>query len=156
MNRFQRLGLLFILMMTAMYVYSKERDCIIVHLEDGSKVTYLLDESPKITFVNGEVSFATDVFQMTNIKKYTIGDSENVSINNVLIGGDMDYIYLRGKIFVNLSNPKDPIRLYDLEGKMQAINKTESTDGVVIDINHMAKGMYFLTIGEETIKIIKK
>jgi hypothetical protein len=57
------------------------------------------------------------------------------------------------KINIKTSNPDQPVRLYDMKGKLQ-YNATHVPDQV--DVSHFPSGVYFLRIGDCGFKVIKE
>ena len=71
-----------LLLTSVLNIQAAPRDCLDVYFSDGSYVTFPLDQSPRMTFDGKTVHIANQHYQISNIRKYTISDSEYLSIKN--------------------------------------------------------------------------
>jgi hypothetical protein len=128
-----------------------------VYLKNGDVVTFSISDLPKITFDDGVMTVGTELFQVSNVSKYTIGTETDDVIS--IDAGDLKVDARRALDgYVTISNlGKQEIKLFDLSGKeIQFKMKNENENDVVIDFNDHSAGTYILNIGTESIKLLKK
>ena len=128
-----------------------------IFLKSGDVVMVSICELPKITFDDGIMTVGTDLFQVSNVSKYTIGSGTDDVIS--IDAGELKVDARRAMDgYVTISNlGKQEIKLFDLSGKeIQFKMKNENENDVLIDFNGQSAGTYILNIGTESIKLLKK
>ncbi len=146
------LALLFLLPM-----HAAERDCMIVHLQSGDNVVFLLKDSPQIFFTENGAEINLHTYQLSEIKKFTFGDSEHLPEGlSDLIAYEPVSIH-DGKLFVNMQESDTRLCIYTIAGQeMRLQNITRTDHKAVVDISGLPAGVYVLGIGSESIKFVKR
>jgi len=141
----------------ALSASAKPRDCIIVYLSDGSYAVFPIEKRPRITFEGPVVSISDDRWQISNVRKYTIGDSEVTGIVDVNGRQSLKgYSVKNGRLFVQLSDAKQNVRLFALDGKELPLREKPDANGVLrLSLPSPSGSVMLLQIGNETIKIRK-
>lgn len=74
---------IFFLSLVTLTALAKPRDCIIVYLSGGEQVVFPIEGSPQIFFDGKVVTIGDERYQVSNIKKYVIGDSDEQVIDGI-------------------------------------------------------------------------
>lgn len=144
-----------LLIFVCQFTFAAPRDCLIVHFADGSYVVFPLEQSPRVSFDGGVVQIADKRYQVSNVRKYTIGDSENTGIKSVDNGGTSRPYDFDGKnIILKLANPSQNVSLHTVNGVEIPVNvKPDMQGNIRIPLPQTPDQVFLLTIGNETIKI---
>ena len=131
---------------------------VTVDLTDGTKFSYLLSESPKISYqadsfiVSGT---ARTAFELSKVDSYhfsdgSLSDAAVVESNEIRITySDNSHVKAEGL------QPKSDVVLYSIGGS--AIQKVNATEEGVAELElPQAKGVYILKTGSQNVKLIKK
>ena len=131
---------------------------VTVDLTDGSKFSYLLSESPKISYkadsfiVSGPARAA---FELSKVDSYhftdgSLSDATVVGSNEIRITySDNSHVKAEGL------QPNSSVVLYSVAGAtIQQVNATE--DGVAELALPQAKGVYILKTNSQTVKLVKE
>lgn len=132
------------------------KNSLVVHMNDGSYFEIMLNESPKIIFENGVVSFDTKRFLVSEIRKYTFGEYGN-SINDVFAQNGVKYdLDLDGNIIISPNNKKN-FAVYTSNGQEIKVKSTSLSNGkILIGFSDLPAGVYIVKYGNESFKIMKK
>lgn len=132
------------------------KDFLTVHLDNGTKISFAVADRPKITLTDGTFAIGTEHFLLSNIRKYTLGDTnETTAIEESVVSGlsfypnpTMDYVYIQ--------TDKDiQPRLYSISGMELPVTCKRQEKCIVLDLRNLKSDIYLLQIGKETIKIQK-
>lgn len=153
----RKIVLLFCLLLVTLTALARPRDCIIVHLVGGGQVVFPIEGSPQISFDGSVVAIGDERYQVTNIKKYVIGDSEEQVLEGIESSLSLKNFILEGNsLLVRLSDVHTPVRLCTIDGMNVPFNAKPNSDGLLnVPLPHEAGIIYLLSIGNETIKIRK-
>lgn len=136
--------------------YSQEHKQLVIHFKTGSSAIFPIERQPKITFDNGIVAIDTELYQISNISKYTFNDSDHSNIEAVDKDGNIVKIE-KGAIYFKADKSGIPIKLFEVNGIEHPVNIKDADNGIIkIDLSGLDKKVYMLKIGSETIKIKKK
>ncbi len=154
----KRLSLIGAIMAMASAPAFAETTHVTVDLTDGTKFSYLLSESPKISYkadsfiVSGPARAA---FELSKVDSYhftdgTVSDAAVVESNEIRITySDNSHVKVEGL------QPKSSVVLYSVAGTaIQEVNATEI--GVAELALPHTKGVYILKTNSQTVKLIKK
>lgn len=132
--------------------------CLMVHFHDGSTVAFPLSTSPKVTFDGGVLQIATERYQVSNVKKYTFADAGSTGIENVNESDNVANFSNDGRaIVIKLKDGALPVKLYTLGGVEVPLHIVSKADKVLrIDLSRLSTGIHLLSIGQETIKIVRR
>lgn len=154
----KRLSLIGAIMAMASAPAFAETTHVTVDLTDGTKFSYLLSESPKISYkadsfiVSGPARAA---FELSKVDSYhftdgTVSDAAVVESNEIRITySDNSHVKVEGL------QPKSSVVLYSVAGTaIQEVNATEI--GVAELALPQTKGVYILKTDSQNVKLIKK
>ena len=143
---------------TSMVPTFAETTHVTVDLTDGTKFSYLLSESPKISYqadsfiVSGT---ARTAFEFSKVDSYHFTDG-SLSDVAVLGSNEIRITYSdNSHVKVEGLQPKSAVVLYSVGGSaIQKVNASE--DGVAEMELPQAKGVYILKTGSQSVKLIKE
>lgn len=128
---------------------------LVLTLKNGKLVYYLLgqDVNPMLRFVDGDIVVNTDKYEFSNVKNFYISATDDPSGIEQTIAQHIQHGH--NMLILDTESPL-PIHVYTLEGQqMQAY--TQQSDGkTIINLNPLPQGTYIVTIGESSLKILKK
>lgn len=139
-------------------LYAKPNDCLILHLKNGTKVVCNFSETlPKIYFDREFITISSNIFDITNVLKYTFGDSESTSIHDLLNNGAPAIkIDKNGGVTINSKSKKTDIKIYNVDGKLYATDIKPISTGYYIDFSNHPSGVYIIKIDDVNFKITKR
>ena len=131
---------------------------VTVDLTDGTKFSYLLSESPKISYKADSLivsGTARTAFELSKVDSYHFTDG-SLSDVAVLGSNEIRITYSdNSHVKVEGLQPKSAVVLYSVGGSaIQKVNASE--DGVAEMELPQAKGVYILKTGSQNVKLIKE
>lgn len=134
------------------------QDCLTVHMLNGSKVIYVLDDQPTVNFADGklhvESNAVSDEHDMTDVAKFTFDKTSSATL---IDAGDR-LISVRGTT-VRLEGfvPGTAVILTDMHGRNIA-SATVSIHGTAsVSIADIPAGVYVVSTSEgKSFKLFKK
>lgn len=138
---------------------SRECECLIIHLNNGTKVCFPLSQRPKITLTGSILTLDTEHFLISNIKKYTFGSSTDTGFqltdddHKATVTAD----WSNGRIYIRTDKPASGIQVYTVNGIRHAVSLSTLDDGsYVIETNTLPHHTYLIKVGDDTFKLQKK
>ena len=129
---------------------------VVFTLTDGTKVYYLLggETNPKLRFQEGKMLVEADTYEFSNIKNFYISSEddpnaiENVlSKQNVRVGGNM--------VVINSSSVKN-VDVFAANGAKVSADIQRDGDVITVNLNGLPKGMYVVSVGQSSLKVMKR
>ena len=128
---------------------------LVLTLKNGTLVYYLLDEdvNPMLRFVDGGIVVNTDKYEFSNVKNFYISATDDPSsIERVT----EDHIqYGRNVLVVNAEHSLS-FAIYTSSGHKVSAPAQQVNGQIIIDLNPLPQGTYVVTIGESSLKVLKK
>jgi|GEM_PF-4247991 len=139
-------------------IHAISNDCLILHLKDGDKIVFKFQENlPKISFDGEFITISSKTIDITNVIKYTFGDSEDTGIHELLNNGASEIkIDKNGGVTINSKSKKTDIKIYNVDGKLYAIDIKPISTGYYIDFSNHPSGVYIIKINDVNFKITKR
>lgn len=139
-------------------IVNAEAQKLVVWMKSGEKVLYDLEEQPKTTFANAELTITTSSvsvsYPLSQVLRYTY-DLSTSGIGNV----DKGFLRISQKendlIFENLK-PNTSIMIYSLDGVLMATEPTVDGNATRISLAGYPTGVYLVKAGEVTHKFVKR
>lgn len=131
---------------TAMgYGYEKKAYELVLNLNDGSKITYLLDKKVMMTFGETTITLTSEeiesVYELANVLSFDQKELET----------DPEALER-----VSASNTQNEVVIYDLKGAVvRRIAANEEREASFL-LNDLQQGTYVITNGVTTYKLMKK
>lgn len=131
---------------------------LVVTTTEGVEQTYQLTHEGQLFFENGDRLIIEDgtgttaSFQLANIRKLVCTEITSVSENNtseLLLTPNPTHDHF---LIHHLNNPCEA-HIYALDGRL--MKTFMATEGMVVDINELAPGMYLLHLDGQTLKMMK-
>lgn len=144
------------LVILTIFVSSASAANMIVFLHSGAQASYETTAEPRITLSDGVMTIGTDVFELSNVRKYTFAGTAD-ALDKVVENMNINLSYA-GNGYVTIQNYNNQqIALYDVMGRSVPCETHRlSNDLVQVDFSAQVPAVYLLSIGNETIKIFKQ
>ena len=131
---------------------------VTIDLTDGTKFSYLLAESPKISYSTDSLIVsgpARAAFELSKVDSYHFTDG-SLSDVAVLGSNEVRFTYSdNSHVKAEGLQPNSPVVLYPVGGAaIQQVNASE--EGMAELELPQAKGVYILKTGSQNVKLIKK
>lgn len=146
------------LCMTPVVQAEEFKDCLIVHLHGGSTVSYVLEDTPVVTFVGEnlhvEADQLSDDHKLANVEKFTfdnVAALADVMANEYRITIQDNYVTIEGL------TPNTGIQLADIQGRIIASCNADTEGNATLSLSHITAGVYIVsTTDGKSFKIFKK
>lgn len=144
-----------ILLTCTAFLSARPHDCIIVYMKGGNYALFPIDKSPRITFEGKVVSISDERWQISNVQKYTIGDSEETGIIEMAGSKNLKGYSLKdGQVIVRLTDKTKQVRLYTLSGiEIPIASKPDANGFLRLKFPSGGDGVFLLNIDGETLKV---
>lgn len=134
---------------------------IIVKTKDGGEYKFVLESKSCMSFEGANLTLdqggVIHTFELTNIKNVTYGDVQNVTegiepavVNTLCIS------YQDGCVVVSNLKPEEKVTLYSVKGATESMAKADGQGVAKLNITNIAKGIYIISTGNSSHKILKK
>lgn len=129
---------------------------LVLTLKNGSLVYYLLGEesNPMMRFVDGGIAVNTDKYEFANIRNFYISATDDPSGIKQVMKGDVQYTH--NMVVVDTENSLLPTAVYTCDGHKIDTPIQQANGKTLVDLNPLPQGSYVVTIGESSLKILKK
>ena len=130
-----------------------------VHITDGSQVTFLLSERPKVSFSDGCLiitsSEANSTYFLSDVSKFTFGEIETNSGIGHVQNDETSLSLEGGAIVVTGLKEGSTAKVYTIGG---ITIHSEKVDGGTwtYSLSSLSSGVYIISINGKTFKIAKK
>lgn len=144
---------------TAPFAHAEElKDCLIVHMQGGSKISYVLEDTPVVSFagenLHVEAAQVSNDHKLADVEKFTFEKSTSLS---AVLANECRIIVKNGIVTLEGLTPSIEVRLSDMQGRMMASTKA-GTDGIAsLPLDNISTGVYIVsTTDGKSFKIFKK
>lgn len=126
--------------------------------KSGETINFSLSENPEVTYSDGNLVVNGDAetsYAIRNVKYYHFTDEFLTSVNGGSSIG-LSVIHLdEATIQVKNARVSDDVLLSNVNGVVVYSDKTDVEGSIVVPLPEQA-GVYVLTVGDQSIKIIRK
>lgn len=129
---------------------------LVLTLENGTLAYYLLgeDTNPMMRFVDGEIKVNADIYEFSGIKNFYISDTDDPNgiertIKSTIAG------YNNNMVIFNTDCPL-LIKVYSTDGSEMNVCPRLAGNKTIIDLSPLPQGTYIITVGETSLKVLKK
>lgn len=128
---------------------------LVLTLKNGTLVYYLLgkDVNPMLRFVDGDIVVNTDRFEFSNVKNFYISATDDPTSIEHTVGTHIQQSH--NMVILDTEDPQS-ISLYTFDGRKVDVCPQHSNGKTLIDLSPLPQGTYIITIGESSLKILKK
>lgn len=141
-------------------IVAKADNLLVIEMKDVSKVTFSLNDKPKISFSKEKLFIESDnveadynledvhIFYFTDTTTGTTEINEEVK--------KVNFSYFNEILNIDGIEEKDIVKIYDISGKVQQIDYSRNEDKITISLKELPKGIYIVNVAQKhSIKIIK-
>ena len=129
---------------------------LVLTLNDGSRVYYLLggDVDPMMRFVDGGMTVNADSYVFAEIKNFCISDEDDPNgVEQILSRAGASY---KGNMVCMQVSQEVPVKVCSLDGRSVQVTVRVVDDVVCVDLNALPTGIYMVSIGNTSLKVIKE
>lgn len=132
---------------------------LIVWAKDGTKVTYVLNEKPLVTFTETDLVIHSNGIEMnyplTSMARFTFEKGQNTGVRN--INSIESHISFDGNLlcFHNLSMNSN-VSLYSYNGNLIFKDRIPNGKDYTLPLSNLDAGIYIVTINGMSYKFAKK
>lgn len=138
-------------------IVASPRDCMVVHMQSGANLVFMLEDEPQIVFTENGFEIGLHSLQLSKVVKYTFEDSGHLptGLSDVIIESD---IKIRdGIVVIGAKHAQEQVHLFNTLGQeITYLPVYTNETSVVIDMNQLPFGVYLLNVGSETLKIMHR
>ena len=132
----------------------------ILHLNDGGKVLFLLDHSPRVVNGDGFITVCdggdTVEYPLDNVFKYSMGTDESTDVREILNPETGSIRPHAGMILISDFNAGAEVIVSDLSGSVVFSGRTNNDGNLSVDMSGYAAGVYVIKAQNQTFKFIKR
>lgn len=133
---------------------------IIIDLATGESVEITLADNPKITYDGNNIKIVSETidvqYTLSELSKVRMGDVDNsTDISNVAnTEGNIEF----NRDFLRFSgyDVNEEIKIFSISGTLMSTHKVSTYGTTTISLDSFPKGIYLISVKNETIKINKK
>ncbi len=135
-----------------------EKNCMTIEMKTGTKYNFLLDSNPVITYSYGDLvvndgEYST--YEISRVRNYYFTETNPSATSSVSASGT-GIVTVNGEtVEVRNADVKEKVVLSTVAGAVLAESFADYNGFASIALPN-SKGVYLLTIGENTIKVIRK
>jgi len=133
---------------------------LVVSSKDGTKVSYNLGESPKISFAGDNlVITANDIEVSYELKQMALVTYENTDATNIVnVNGEkMESFNLNGESLLFPAKDTDvAVKIYTVDGQLTISRNVSKGETLSIPLNDLSRGIYLVYVNGITYKIMKR
>lgn len=157
-KRFFTLLCLLLSMIPAMWADTGKS--LIVESKDGSTISFLLEDSPVLTFSNRSLLVTTNnkkvSFEIDNVEQYYF-ELTGTNISTIGNPADIRFWYTEnGNVVVEGFKKPAQVKLFSVSGIEYTDNVTMSGDMAEVALSSLQKGVYIISVNNQQIKVYKK
>ena len=134
---------------------------LVIEMNNSKQHSYSLSDKPVITFDNDRLFIKTDKIELdypiSNILKYYFIEVDETGVEDIkndvdkihFIYTDPDFLCVEGVDW------DADINIYDISGRVCAVNLTKSDNCTKIELSTLNKGVYIIKVNNHSFKIIR-
>lgn len=131
---------------------------LVVWAKDGTKVSYKLDESPKITFTDENLVITTNSvevnYELSQMARITYERTDLTGIINVDGKKVNPFNFTGESLLFPASNTDVTVKIYSTDGKLVIDHNVRKGDTLAFSLNFLNKGIYMVSVNGVTYKIV--
>lgn len=133
---------------------------LVVWAKDNTKVSYLLEDSPKISFTNEYLVITTNSvevdYELSQMARITYENIDVSSIVNIK-GESVNPFNFNGESLLFPSSDVDiSVRVYTTDGKLVLERNVNKGENLAVPLNSFNSGIYLVHVNGITYKIVKR
>ncbi len=133
---------------------------LVVWAKDGTKVSYLLNESPKVTFSDYNLVIKTDGvevnYELSQMLRLTYENDEFTKIVNVEGKMENPFTFNGETLMFEASDTELSVRIVSSDGILVLSREVKKGNTLAVPVSRLANGYYVVKVNGITYKILKK
>lgn len=156
--------ILFLMLMHALagatVAYSNELAQLVIHAVDGTQVSYILSQQPRISFTSTDIIVTSnDVeisYERLKIAKFTyeILDFQEGITN--LLSGQKSFEIVDNTIIFSHLQANSVVNIYSIDGSLILHNEISSSGEYMFPLKNISEGVYLVNVNSLTYKFLLK
>ena len=129
---------------------------LVLTLSGGKRVYYLLggDVDPMMRFVDGAMTVGVDGYSFVDVKNFYISSEDDPSgVEQILMSSAPSY---KGNVLCMQASGKVSVMVYAADGRNMQAPVRVVDDMVCVDLNPLPTGLYVVSVGEASLKVVKE
>lgn len=143
-------------LLLAILVSSVSAKSLVLTLNDGKRVYYLLgsDVDPMMRFVDGTMTVGIDSYSFVDVRHFYISAEDDPNgVEQTLMGFAPSY---KDNVLCMQVSGEVSVKVYATDGRDMQIPVCVVDNMVCVDLNPLPVGMYVVSIGGSSLKVVKK
>lgn len=133
---------------------------LVVWSKDGTKVSYKLEESPKITFTDESLVISTNKievdYSLSQMARITYESANLTGVFNVNGEKVNPFEFTSESLLFPASNADAIVKIYSTDGKLVIGRHVRKGDTLLVSLNSLNNGIYLVCVNGVTYKIVKR
>lgn len=151
--------LFYLLGFVTLPTHASEYKCLILWHVNGTQTVIGLYKEPRLTFDAKSLIVYSPVLEMTfpksEILKYTFEDKGVGTAMETIKKERLEFLITSTQIIVKGPVNNAKVSLFNISGKAISVPVDYESEGIRIPLSSIAKGMYVLSVGDQSIKFSK-
>lgn len=132
---------------------------LVIWAKDGTRVVYILEEKPKITFTETDLVVTVKSIEVNyaleNLAHFTYESSDNTAIK--ILETDETLFKLKGEsLFFPALKSNSSIAIYTVNGALVMKKTIQDNGEYALSLSNLNSGVYLIDVNGLTYKIIKR
>lgn len=133
---------------------------LVVWAKDGTKVSYKLQDSPKITFMDDSLVISTNSvevnYELSQMARITYEKTDLTGIVNVNGEKVNPFNFTGESLLFPASNADVIVKIYTADGKLVLGRNVRKGDSLAVSLGSLNRGVYLVNVNGVTYKIMKR
>lgn len=151
--------LLIIFIVSSLVTQARESTSLLVYCKDGSFVTYVLSEEPKVSMLADSLLITTDgvsvSYPLSEMWKFSFDKSDELDCVNDVLVDELCYSYSSESIVFSGLPERSYVRVYAIDGRLLHSSRID-TESYRYSLSSLSSGVYVIEVNKKTFKISKK
>ena len=140
------------------FVFAQQQLALCISMRDGSSVSFLLNEKPRVTFVADSVKIVSSASQIKVKRSEVIDVKFKMEMTDGIEDvGEKGTVEIASEC-VRVGNVEQGcvVNIYSIDGCIVASEKADENGLAVIPLNTIPVGVYLLNYNDMTVKFIRR
>ncbi|MBQ6693431.1 MAG: T9SS type A sorting domain-containing protein [Bacteroidaceae bacterium] len=138
---------------------AEDKNTLVIHLTDGTSVSFLLAERPRVTFAGDSLRIVSSVAEAallrSEVRRFEfVADAASSVVDVPTASGEC--VISKNLLSVSGLNAGATVRLYSLDGRL-VCTVCASAEGIAtLSTDGLSAGVYVINFNSTTLKFLKK
>ena len=134
------------------------KDCLIVHMQNGNKVSYVLEDTPVVTFegdkLHVQAAAVSDDHILADVARFTFDKASGLG---EIAAGDCRITVRNDLVVLEVLTPGSSAIIADMQGRLVASARIDDAGATSFSVAEFPAGVYVVsTTDGKTFKLYKK